>query len=468
MKALALMLVLALFTACGSADSAPPDASRYRWQAEANFRRVAVELAQAASFLGSSELLASALGAGCEEGMRCEAEEVDPAARAEELAQWLSSRVFTEANYERTEGDALLYRLRPEVVCEAGDRGCVEALDAMPIRLRVTSDEPGDLDIAVFFGTDRLHLLDIALYRDSLEIQVELGAVAEALRILGLPAEILPEMEGRLGLGIARHDDRDFTVSLSILDPVSLRGGVDSAWHLELARALPAVAMRLDGAEQTVELHVGFGALDLLAPLASFLADDAEEPCLSGADCGEDAPIEIDGSLGLQLAGLTGSATLRAGAREEELRIRNLGFGSDTAVVHVDGQPVFTLDLNPLTGRMVELLFTRDGDGTLLEVAPGLDLSLRFSFGPLADLVELPAWALDERLQVRLEGDPPQVLLPGETAAETKRLEVRSGSLTLASKRLPSLRVDAGMCLVGPEREPGAHPFAGLEAAPCD
>ena len=311
MKALTLVPALALVAACGTTESSAPAADRSTWQAEANFRRVAVELAQAASFLGSSGLVGQALQAGCAEGAPCEAKAADPKAAAEELAAWLSSRILTEANYERTEGDALLFRLRPEVVCEAGDRACAEGLEAMPVRLRVTSDEPSDLDIAVLLGGSRIHPIDIALHRESLEIQVELGALREAFGLLGIQAELLPAMEGRVALGIARHDDEDFTVSLSVLEAVSLRGTADSPWHLELARALPAVAMRIDGATEEVELHLGFGALDLLAPLTAFFSGDA--PCAIGGDCAE-SEAATEGSLGVQLAGLTGSATFRTGA----------------------------------------------------------------------------------------------------------------------------------------------------------
>ena len=442
--------------ACGEAEPAPLDARTAALTADANFRRVAVELADASGFLFASKFLGAPLAGGCDAAADgpatafdapCEA--ADPGAFAEAIADFLGDRIFTEANVERG-GPDLVFRLRPEVVCEAGDEACREILGEVPVRLLVTSDTEGDLDVAVLVGDDRVETFDIGLHASELEVQADLGGIRRALALLGVPADALPAvMKGRLALGVARHGAGDFTTSLSVLEAMAVHGG---GWELDLATALPAVAARIDEARHRATVNLGLGALDLRAPLAAFADPEVEAPA--------------EGTVGLHLAGLTGETTLEAAQADETLRLSGVGLGNEPSAVDVGGTPVFTLDLNPLAGRVFDLVATVDDGGTTLAFAPSFDLGLGFFFGSAVHPFDVPDWALDETLRIRLDGAAtPTVRLAGFEALA----EVIAGVLHLESSSLAPIDVEAGMCLLASpaEEAPATHPFDGLVAGSC-
>ena len=195
-----------------------------------------------------------------------------------------------------------------------------------------------------------------------------------------------------------------------------------------------------------------------------------EEGCTDCIEIEEELPVE--GSAGLTLAGLSGEAALEVrGDGAEVLTVRNLGLGDDTAVLDVEGAPVTTVDLNPLTGRSLDLVATSTEAGTEIEVVPGLDLGIGLFLANVADRIEVPEWALEETLRIRLEGAAaPRIRLPAidEALAEERvAVELLDGTLVLESDALGELRVEEGMCLWERPAAEGEHPFAGLAADTC-
>ncbi len=468
-----LPLALAL-GACGEEAPSPLDARTAALTADANFRRVAVELADAAAFLAESRTFGGL--AACDEApaLAEPCEPLDPEATATALADFLSTRIFTQANVEAESGTSVTFRLRPEVVCDAGDAACADLLAELPVRLQVTSDEPGDLDVAVLVGEPAVHPLDIGLHQDELEVQADLAAIRALLLQLGAPAEELPAvMEGRVALGIARHAAGDFTASLSVLERVAVHSALGGPWQFELAAALPAAAARIDAASRQISVRLGLAALSLRGPLEFFFGE--EEAACDLPDCSTFAVAPPEGTVGLHLAGLTGETVFESlGGDVDVLRFRSIGLGNDTSVLDMDGAPILTVDLNPLAGRAFDLVATADDHGTELQFAPSFDLGLGFYFANAADQIEVPDWALEEMLHIRVDGAAaPRIRLIEEASAAegTQRVlaQVLDGALTLASDSLATVQVEAGMCLLSlpvDETMP-EHPFTGLEAGSC-
>lgn len=457
-RLLALVPTALVFAACGSEEPGSPslDARSAAITADANFRRVGVELARSASFLTSSRLVGEAFGACDPELGDCYVEAPGP--RAEILARYLTERVFTPSNVESESGDEVIFRLRPEVVCEAGASDCVRLLTEMPVRLRVTSEVEGDLDIALLVGAERINPLTIGLHRDALEVQADLAGAHDTLLLLGASEEELPgTMRGRLSVAISRHGAGDFTTSLSVLEAIAVRDDDGAGpWHVEIERAIPALSAQIQEASQSLTLRLGLAALSLRAPMAAFFGGVGDE-CFECEP--EPAP---EGSLGIRLAGLTGKTVLEtSGDGPETVRFEELGLGSDTTVVDVDGAPILTVDLNPLAGRVFDLVAQLREDGTEITVEPTFDLALGFFFAEIADRIDVPAWALDETLRVRLDGAAaPRLLLSDVT-------RVLEGVLTFESEALGTTAVEAGMCLAQEPVAEGEHPFTGLAATAC-
>ncbi len=468
---LAPLLAACALAGCGEAETQPLDAQTVALTADANFRRVAVELAQAARFLADSKLLGGAFQGGCDDGPPAPAtafddgscDAADPAAAAEALADLLAARVFTEANVEQGE-TPLTFRLRPEVVCEAGDEDCRDMLESMPVRLRVTSADDGDLDITVLVGASRVETFELGLHAESLELQADLAGIKRALDIFGVPAAELPaQMDGRIALAISRHGPGDFTTSLSVIETLAVHG---DTWGIDLDVALPAAALRLNERDREVTVNLGLGALALHGPLFG----GADEACATFDDCVEPTPAAI---VDLRLAGLTGSTTLEAGASADVLRASNLGLGNGPAVVEIDGVTVFTADLNPLAGRVFDLVATADDNGTTVEIEPSFDLALGYFLGSTPHDLGAPDWALDETLRIRLDGAAKPAIriadeAPSLDGAARAVAEVIAGTLTLESSSQGSMQVEADMCLLAPPEAVDAHPFAGISAAACE
>lgn len=453
-------LALLALAACGEAEDAPLDASTVALTARDNVRHVAGELADALAFLEGTR--AGALLGGCADEEACEPLRGDEL--AETFAHLLSERIFTGENVEAEGPGSITFRLRPEQVCPPGDDACATFLREVPIRLEVTSDAPGDLDVAVLVGAARHRPAEVALHAERLELQVDLAELRATLVLLGVDEVELPAvMVGRLSLGVARHEAGDFTLSLSVLEALSVRSHGYGPWELELGEALPAVAARVRAPEQRIAVRLGLGALSLRGPIES-LFGAGEAACAHCIGIGDAAP---DGTAGLTAAGLTAEATFeRLDDGAEVLRLRGVGLGDDTALVDVEGAPLLTVDLGTF-----DLDAAADAGGTELAFSPGLDLELGLYFSNLADRFDVPDWAMEETLRVRVDGAAtPRLFLPADAPDDGGArtiAAVRAGALELGSDARGVLRVEAGMCLMGDGSE-GDHPFGGLAVSACE
>lgn len=484
--ALAAQTALAFSACSGGDETVPLDARTAALTADRNFRHVAVELAGAARFLAESQALGTLLAGDCtvepapdgSDAPDC-GEPVDFEAGANALAEVLATRVFTEANVESTEGGTVTFRLRPEVVCSAYDDECLEVLGRVPVRLLVSSDAPGDLDVDVQVGEPAVSPFHLALHSEDLLVEADLGALQHSLEMVEqAPLEVT--MAGRVGLALSREGEGRFTSSLSILDPVAVVGLAPDAPQIHVARAVPALSVTVDGNTREARVAAGLAAVDLRGPIQALLGtDEGEIACDENGLCEELAPTDYEGTVGLHLGGLTGSTTLVARDGSDELRVDDLGLGAETTVLDLDGAPLLAVDLNPLTGRALDLIATVDEGGTTLRLAPGLDLRIALDFANAASQFEVPGWALEEELRIRLDGAASPRVRIGEAeqppAADAfapppgPLVQVLEGALHLESELLAPIEVEAGMCLV--QAEPDAswpdHPFSGIAAGSC-
>lgn len=531
--AVALLAGSLVLGACGEKEKDPLDVRAVALQAETNFRQVAVELARALSFLQESQLFGGWVAGFCDddaplpttppgtgddrsrrgdEGFDDDGSDDDDffdddctpfdlEARTTALADVLSTRIFNEANVESNRDGVLVFRLRPDVTCAPRDNDCYETLTRYDLRLQVTSDAPGDLDIAVLVGPSRFQPLVFGLHVDDLTAEVDLAELKRSLEYF-TRGSVGVNMSGKAQLGLARAQD-GFTASVSILEAIAIRDVRGDDFHLEMAPAFPALSLQIDPANHEVRLVAGLGRMELRAPLSAFddecggygrVDDDAPWGDDDGEDGGEDGGEDdgwddcgesSQGTLGIRAAGFTGTLSLASRNGVDEIRVVGLGLGPEAAVVEFDGSQVLRVDLNEDMNRKVDVVARAEPSGVSLQFAPGLDLKLALNFIHLSRIFDVPSWMMDDTLRIRLDGaasptirlffreafssDDDWAHIEEEDAVAS--LQVLAGRLLLESAQAGSLEVGEGMCLFdateGAAGEGAGHPFDHLLVGEC-
>jgi len=410
---------------------------------------------------------------------------------AADLVRQLRERILIEENLESSTATSATYRLSADVLCEGdsddeplagapgtgssesesgsesedsidaeGESDCAEQVARLEPRLVLTSPRDGDIDATLQLGVERREPLALELYRDSLGVRVDLNEGVALARDLGEDTDGLRELEGVLEWRLVKNAARDYSVELNVLEALSAEIESEGATlTASLAATSPAWNVRLDGNTNTLSAGLDMGALHLTGPLrlfADIVEDDEASVEIIGATGDsfgaaplppadpEPAPREYRGVIDVLLAGLSGTVSYTADS--DVLSFTDLGFGDTTSTLQHDGNTLFGLDLNALSGRRVNLEVSPTEDGAEIRISPSFDLKLAFAFRHVADQFEgIADSLLDDTLRVWFEGDAPAVDVQGD------QFRVTSGTLHLESQADPSANVDveAGMCLVG-------------------
>lgn len=526
----ASLLAAGLLAACGSSDTVVPlDSSQVGLSARNNLHESLGRFSAASRFLEETGLVRGLLPQercapvpveeqdgddGPGEGWEDEdCFDLDFRAAVEDLGKWLEERVFADGNVESASGGEVVYRLRSNVTCESGDDDCRALLDAVAIRLRVTS--PADGDLAIVVQIDAHRPAKIELFRSRLAVEIDLAAVQASLEALaragehgggsGRPfalevddEEDLLEMSGRFSLSISSLPGDRFEARVDVLSPIRIVAFGADGISFAMAAASPALVAQLDEAARTVSVTASIGAFDLSGDASAFWGGSSYVECWGSSEddeeCAEHEEPGLEGRLAIHLGGFDGTTTFHAGDEDgaDVLQLLGFGLGNESSTVTLDGAPIFTLDLNPNAGRHVDLQLATTGDGAAeLQVGPSLEVALGIQLANLQHQLEVPDWALDERLVLRLDGAAaPKIRLLGweidsppirdgreeeEVVDAAGAIEVVAGTLTLESKARASIVVTAGMCLYGEEPAEfvtedvtvDEHPFDSLHADVC-
>lgn len=465
---------------------------------------------------------------------------------AAEVADEIADRILNVANVETAEATRIVLKLSPERVCandstssggesaprppsgSSGSEGfaapppsdpdptapeppptvdeeCVRTLTQVPIRLAITSRAEGDIDLSVLVGDLRVNPINVSLYDDEISAEIDLSAAKEALSSLleaaGEDAADLPSaISGRAQLALEKNGENEYTASISILSAIDIASGTgDSAFRITIAQAAPLHTLHIDGNARLLTSEASWRAVDLELPLdALFGSEDAPSSCVAGPDgrttCTTPPPAQpVRGMVGVHVPGFTGTALVDGNT--DAIGISGLGLGSETLRVTIDGEPLFGLDLNPTTGRRLDLVLNpgTTGEGVTLRVKPQLDLVAALDFANIADRIEdVPSWALDEELEVKLDGAAePEIQIddmelgfdddetssppPGNTTTMSTPdviARVLAGRFSIRSRALArSVVVSAGECLIAAgsnaSESGNAHPVESLEAGVC-
>lgn len=520
-KALGFTVVASSLVACGGE---PVDNEATQEALTTNTQALSQRVVDSYAFLDESEMFSSAadgvFGQGdvacsgtsgpdgewietCEEPAPVELDaEIEQG--TEEMLRYLNEYVFVEGNIEQSKRKEVTYLLRGENVCKdlqgeaEGYSECVSTVDDLELRLVVTSPQEGDVSIDVLVGPDRFNPVSFDVWQDRLAVEAGLGDIKNAAKFVAKKiggedvSEELPDViKGRVRFELRAEGPKQLAVEASVLQAVEI-SDVAEGYDIRLAEASPAVSVLADAATEELTYTVNWGAIDAKFPMVQDVYDDAPEPIFDGGEGdfggeGFGEPSEERHVVDLHLAGATGQVLFKAS--QEVLELRGVGFGAGESTLDLDGERVFAMELNPEDGHTFDMTLREQGEGVEVAFAPGLDLSMLFKFGRVADQfsdLDVEDWMLDEELSVLFTGDAPALLL-GED-----QVEVTGGTLTLSStSRAITHTASANQCLLdaghgdvalcapaepgqpepvceGGEGEYDSHPLANLEVGACE
>ena len=463
--------------------------------ANQNVRSALVGAARAGEFTRTSDLLGGLLPGFGDTSAPCLPEEpCEPAtprtmeSMAAEIADEIADLLLHEANVESSEPTKIVLRVTPERACPEGrggrDADCVRALTQVPVRLELSSRQEGNLDVAVLVGEARSRVATLELYRERIALEVDLAAARDAahafITALGEdPSPLAGTFRGRVRLELAQASANVYTASASVMAEIEIATTIEGErFGLRIGQAAPAFSVRLDGNAQTVTAEASTPGAELELPFA-LIAPGGPVDCTGGPDgeihCDDPEPAPA-GSLVVQIPAAGGRVVLDGG---DALNVTNLRLDG-TLRVTSSGQPILALDVNAADNRRFDLEVRPRDEGLDLTFRPLLDVSADLDLRNLPAAFEVPSWAADELLRVRLDGHAaPAVRLrarddaprPGpdeEPSSSGSVLEVLAGRLVLSSRTLArQVAVEEHMCLnvVNDEAE---HPLEVFGAGVCE
>jgi hypothetical protein len=353
-----------------------------------------------------------------------------------EVADELNTTLFSDANHL---GDGV-FAIPTDMLCPIGDGAtaadpdCVAQAERAALRIRAELAGDDGLDFTLVVGGDRAEPVRVELRAGLVGVSIDLAEVAAAATELGL-----------VDAGTTIELDGVVSARFEIIGPahVSAAITIDRAIHVAVTSATdPAGDIRLD----TAVAH----------PLARLELDGSADGGIGTAQLGLGATqirLAADAVAGtpardLDLPGA--SATIRLGAGQ--LLVERFSLGVRATTVMVGGQLGAQLDLNPDTGRTLDLAVTGDATDAAFAFVPGLDLRLAIDHAVIGTAVP-PVYDVD---RVVIDGAPLPTLRARTTTAGTAELGVVAGELTIGTTPAGyGATIAAGEC-VGAEDRSGA------------
>ena len=496
----------------GSEEREPISASSLALTAQQNVENALRGVHAAGSFLADSATLAKMLSAGgqsCDSNVACAADGTcapvettctdsvtqedlaeardDMNQDIDDLVKTLKEEVFVPANLESEDGKSAVYRLTPEFLCKSSgdstspapapggtaqpttnelDPECVQHATELQPRLRLTSPNDGDVDVAFLLTAERRNPATLELRHDGIGVQVDLAELKATLEAAHQDTGSLASMSGKLELELHRNANLDYSFRFNVLSSLSVNTIDDLMQQVAftLAGNKPSFELRLDGNAHEVTGTYHFGAFGLKGPLNALYHSDSSSIISNDPNALPPPAKTYTGLIDLLVGGLDGS--MKFDGKKDRVEIHALGLGDKSSTLKHDGNLLVQLDINPNDGRHFDLTVERNQDDqTTLTFSPTFDLNVRLNFASLKSQIDsIPDYALDDTLRLFFSGANPSV------RGEKDQLRVLSGTLNVTSQQTPNanLSVPAGSCLYNSDAENPSHELlGGLASGTC-
>lgn len=389
-------------------------------------------------------------------------DEATTQAMAALMEKYLRERIFTEANVEKTEGDSTVFLLQGDDLCSDGSYApspsCVESVNKAELRIRATHEGKG-MNLELLVGPSRSEPMSLAFDETRVGLTLDLQGIKDTVQFLSpeSSAQLPRVMVGRVELALTSAGPQDITFETSILDAMRLEMDSSSGtFAFSSDKAAPLTSIRTW--QQNGTTHASFALnLNTTEVRMPYTGSSAQ---LSGKQ------------WVVSLSGL--SYEMEAHDQAEQLIIAHLGLGDAQSYLALGDQKLFTVDVNPYSGRHFDLSVFKGADGLpVVMVKPEFDVAVGLNLASLATdpSYEVPSYYTNETYRVRLSGGiaPSLRAVPAnESTGFRGGLQVVTGNLSLGAKGA-EVSVSSGQCLVGRDTAPeGSHPLLGhFEAREC-
>jgi hypothetical protein len=382
----------------------------------------------------------------------------------EKIVAFLRDRVFTEANIEKKEGSAAVFRLHGDDLCTDGSAPasptCMSQVDALEIRIQATQLPNDGLELKLLVSPHKYAPLIVQLAKANVAVQAELAQSKLALDFayaqMQQSGKLPRHMEGLVEVRLEKKGELDFVLSSSVLKPVRVE--LDDITSFSTEARSPYFSIRAEGRQKRLSVLADVGRTVLVGPYAQ--GNPAFKPGTR---------------LTADVSGLSMSFSAAEGV--EEFNVAHIGIGDARSTVALDDEVLFAADLNESSNRHFDIALRRADDGLpIFRIAPQFDLVTKFFLQPLkVDTAQnIPSYFEDQTYRMLLTGGAAQVVKPVAANPSTDfpgGLKVVEGTLTLSSSQpgAPAVVVEAGQCLVGQRAsDGGVHPLLGqVLARPC-
>jgi hypothetical protein len=375
------------------------------------------------------------------------------------LEQFLSQRVFTDANVESSDGSSVTFLLHGDDVCpyvlpdgsrsllaaSGGtlDAGCAEDVDQQQIRVKASEPASDALDLALLIGPARAAPLTLELRTNSVAAVVSLDGVKGVLEFehtLDAASPVPQAMTGVVDLKVVFNrvvsGKVDVTFSSSVRQAVDVQvQDATGTTTLATAARSPWASLQVNGIDQAVAAQLDLGPTTVSAPYY-VSADNAYRQEVTS------------------LAGMSFSFSAQDG-QAGDFVISNLGLGDARTSVSLAGQDVFRADLDP---RHFAISFKADpsfAGRTIFTLEPGFQLTSFFDRRPYGNTDPVHAgrtytWSLSAAAG-KPQIEPYEYLVPTNdpyVSPWATAVKVVTGTLTLSDGESVPVTVPAGACLV--------------------
>jgi len=376
--------------------------------------------------------------------------DADFEAALDDAVVFLDERVFADAAIESQSGTQVVYRLTSGRFCDAGwededlYQTCVEVLDAVQIRLAVTSYAEGDLDVAVLVGAAKRETLVAELHHTMAALTVRVGPALDALVEIddatndGEDGYVPPTLETRLRFAV------------EVPGAVEIHGQAsDDEVPFALSAGAGSVSLDVDRAATTGQLDVDLrdlviaGPKHLLAGVGAsestvcVIVDGGEEECY--VEPSEEEAPPVTGAFEVSVTRLAGLVDLADD--QQELAIQGLIAGP--LALRLDGTRVVGVELDD-GQRPLDILLTPSDDRVDIALSHATTLATVWRMAAAADLWPdmAESFLAHDDMSAAFTGDAPWV------SVREAGLVVESGALTLTSGARPDLdrTLEAGLC----------------------
>ncbi len=384
-------------------------------------------------------------------------------AEADRIAKYLEERIFTQENLEESDATSGTFKLGGDDICSDGttpaDPNCVSEVDKLDLRIKAVLGDPNGVDLTFLVGPNKLAPLTVIIREDSLAVQFDLAQIKATIEFLstqqGTVVTLPRVMEGVIELKLQKNGEKDITFSSSVLAAVNVEvDGANGATQFTTAIAAPLHSLRLEGAAKKATFSLNLGRTTVAQPYKN---------------------VNASGTAGNRvtytLSGLSYDFTAQEG--QQDFTVAHVGLGDATSSYTLDGQEIYTADLNQLSGRHFDLSLQKDTDGLpIVKVTPEFDLIQKFAFGLLSADQYVAPHAASETYRVRLSGGGQPSIKPvnKNDAGFNGGLKVVTGTLELSTNRPgeAAITVPTGSCLTEKAFEDGGHPvFGHLTVTAC-